>query len=86
MHEGYRADGMITLGGCDKTQPGCVMPIARGNNIGITLYGGGRLPGSTGGSCPKWENHFGNETLSAGSAFEAQGESLKPREECSQWG
>eukprot|EP00658_Telonema_sp_P-2_P005824 TRINITY_DN1219_c0_g1_i16.p1 TRINITY_DN1219_c0_g1~~TRINITY_DN1219_c0_g1_i16.p1 ORF type:complete len:291 (-),score=66.34 TRINITY_DN1219_c0_g1_i16:434-1306(-) len=72
MHEGYRADALITLGGCDKTQPGCLMPIPRGNNIGVTLYGGGRQPGTTNGQCPKWEEQFG-PALSAGSAFEAQG-------------
>ncbi|EGD83014.1 hypothetical protein PTSG_03650 [Salpingoeca rosetta] len=40
MHEGYSADAMITLAGCDKTNPGVLMPIARDNHIGITLYGG----------------------------------------------
>ena len=38
MHEGYRCDAMITVGGCDKTQPGALMPIPRGNNFGITMY------------------------------------------------
>lgn len=46
MHEGYTADGMLTLSGCDKTIPAALMPIARANAIGITLYGGTILPGS----------------------------------------
>lgn len=45
MHESYSADGIITLSGCDKTIPGAVMPIARNNSIGLTLYGGSILPG-----------------------------------------
>ena len=46
MHEGYFADAIITLGGCDKTVPGALMPIARLNLVGITLFGGPALPGS----------------------------------------
>lgn len=34
MHEGYMADAMITLGGCDKTVPGALMPIPRHDSIG----------------------------------------------------
>eukprot|EP01120_Amphizonella_sp_Union-15-10_P012661 TRINITY_DN566_c0_g3_i1.p1 TRINITY_DN566_c0_g3~~TRINITY_DN566_c0_g3_i1.p1 ORF type:complete len:576 (-),score=102.61 TRINITY_DN566_c0_g3_i1:30-1757(-) len=45
MHEGYMADAIISLGGCDKTLPASVMPLARQNLIGITLYGGTILPG-----------------------------------------
>ena len=74
MHEGYRCDAMITVGGCDKTQPGALMPIPRANNFGITMYGGGRLPGYTDGDCPKWEaSQGGSQHLDAGSAYEAQG-------------
>lgn len=74
MHEGYRCDAMVTVGGCDKTQPGVLMPIARGNNIGVTMYGGGRLPGYTDGECPKWEqSQKGSQHLEAGSVYEAQG-------------
>ena len=46
MHEGYFADAIITLGGCDKTVPGALMPIARLNLVGLTLFGGPALPGS----------------------------------------
>lgn len=45
MHESYSADGVITLSGCDKTIPGTLMPLARNNSIGLTLYGGSILPG-----------------------------------------
>lgn len=46
MHESYSADGIITLSGCDKTIPAALMPLARNNSIGLTLYGGSILPGS----------------------------------------
>lgn len=49
MHEGYMADAIITLGGCDKTVPGAVMPIARLDLIGITLFGGPALAGKCDG-------------------------------------
>ena len=45
MTEGYQVDGVITLSGCDKTIPAALMPIARNNLIGLTLYGGSILPG-----------------------------------------
>jgi len=45
MHEGYMADAIITLGGCDKSVPGVLMPLARLNLIGLTLYGGAAHPG-----------------------------------------
>ncbi len=65
MHEGYRCDAMITLAGCDKTQPAAVMPIVRGNFIGLTLYGGSILAGTD----PK----TGKQCLDAASVFEAVG-------------
>eukprot|EP00056_Hartaetosiga_gracilis_P020659 m.20803 g.20803 ORF g.20803 m.20803 type:complete len:216 (+) comp8626_c0_seq1:21-668(+) len=34
MNEGYFADGIITISGCDKTSPGVLMPIARHNRLG----------------------------------------------------
>lgn len=36
---------MITLGGCDKSVPGALQPIARLDIPGITLFGGPALPG-----------------------------------------
>lgn len=49
MHEGYLAEGMITLGGCDKTIPAALMGILRHDAIGVMLYGGSILPGSLDG-------------------------------------
>ena len=62
MHEGYAADGILTLSGCDKSIPGALMPLLRNNSIGLTLYGGTILPGS-------WQG----EDLTVVSAFEAVG-------------
>lgn len=45
MSEAYAADGLITISGCDKTIPGALMPLARLNAIGLTIYGGSILPG-----------------------------------------
>ncbi|MBX2813065.1 MAG: dihydroxy-acid dehydratase [Myxococcales bacterium] len=38
-------DGIITLGGCDKNMPGCVMGMLRLNRPSIFVYGGTILPG-----------------------------------------
>lgn len=48
MTEGYQVDGVVTLSGCDKTIPAALMPIARNDLIGLTLYGGSILPGLQG--------------------------------------
>ncbi len=45
MHEAYAADGILALSGCDKTIPASLIPLARNNSIGITLYGGSIRPG-----------------------------------------
>lgn len=45
MHEGYHADAIITLAGCDKSVPAAVMPLARKDLMGISLFGGPALPG-----------------------------------------
>jgi dihydroxy-acid dehydratase len=62
MTEGYRVDAVITLSGCDKTIPAALMPIARNNLIGLTLYGGSILPGE-----------YHGRALNIVSAFEAVG-------------
>jgi dihydroxy-acid dehydratase len=62
MSEAYFADGTIAFSGCDKTIPASLMPLARNNTIGITLYGGTILPGS----------HEGKD-LNIVSVFEAVG-------------
>lgn len=45
MHAGYAADAIISLGGCDKTVPGVLMPLARLNATGVQMYGGAIRPG-----------------------------------------
>eukprot|EP00928_Gymnodinium_smaydae_P070175 TRINITY_DN54086_c0_g1_i1.p1 TRINITY_DN54086_c0_g1~~TRINITY_DN54086_c0_g1_i1.p1 ORF type:complete len:614 (-),score=150.60 TRINITY_DN54086_c0_g1_i1:231-1934(-) len=70
MHEGYHADAIVTLGGCDKTVPGVVMPLARKDLIGVTLFGGPALPGVQKRSCGGDEKPRG---LDPGSVMEAIG-------------
>ncbi len=41
--EGF--DALVTIGGCDKNMPGCVMALARLNRPGVFVYGGTILPG-----------------------------------------
>ncbi|MBT3548418.1 MAG: dihydroxy-acid dehydratase [Gammaproteobacteria bacterium] len=41
--EGF--DGFLTIGGCDKNMPGCIMAMARLNRPSIFVYGGTILPG-----------------------------------------
>ena len=40
-----RMDGLITVAGCDKNMPGCMMAIARLNVPSIFVYGGTIMPG-----------------------------------------
>jgi dihydroxy-acid dehydratase len=40
-----RFDGVVTIGGCDKNMPGCLMGIGRLNIPAIFVYGGTILPG-----------------------------------------
>ena len=72
MHEGYMADALITLGGCDKTVPAALMPIPRvngGRGVGITLYGGTAMPGR----CEGCVNTQGGEGLDGKEIVEAIG-------------
>jgi dihydroxy-acid dehydratase len=41
--EGF--DGLVTIGGCDKNMPGCVMAMARLDRPSIFVYGGTIKPG-----------------------------------------
>jgi len=38
-------DGLVTIGGCDKNMPGCVMAMARLNRPSVFVYGGTIKPG-----------------------------------------
>ncbi|MFN8523154.1 MAG: dihydroxy-acid dehydratase [Chloroflexota bacterium] len=43
---GHRLDGLVTLAGCDKTLPGCLMAMARLNLPSVLVYGGSIMPGT----------------------------------------
>ncbi|CAE7537614.1 ilvD [Symbiodinium sp. CCMP2456] len=70
MHEGYHADAIITLAGCDKSVPASVMPLARKDLLGLSLFGGPALPGIHPGSCRK--------RGSDGEAVETPGKMMDP--------
>lgn len=42
-------DGLVGIGGCDKTEPGLIMGMARVNRPAVYLYGGSAEPGLYGG-------------------------------------
>ncbi|CAM3917561.1 dihydroxy-acid dehydratase [Lederbergia lenta] len=60
---GERLDGIVAIGGCDKTTPGCVMAMARLNVPGVYVYGGTIQPGK-----------LNEEDLDIVSSFEAVGQ------------
>jgi dihydroxy-acid dehydratase len=59
---GHRMDAVLAIGGCDKTVPGSVMPLARMNLPGIFCYGGTIRAGV-----------YGDRKLDIVSSFEAVG-------------
>ena len=59
---GQLMDGVLTVGGCDKNMPGCMMAMARINQPGIFVYAGTIKPGF-------WKG----QALTIVSAFEAVG-------------
>ncbi len=59
---GHQLDGIFGIGGCDKTIPGTVMPMARLNIPSIFVYGGTIKAG-----------HYHGEAVDIVSAFEAVG-------------
>ncbi|MFC7064056.1 dihydroxy-acid dehydratase [Halobacillus seohaensis] len=44
-----RLDGVVAIGGCDKTTPGCIMAIGRLNVPSVYVYGGTIQPGKLNG-------------------------------------
>ncbi|MBI4258060.1 MAG: dihydroxy-acid dehydratase, partial [Thaumarchaeota archaeon] len=58
----YQFDALVTLGGCDKTQPASVMAMARLNIPSIYLYGGSTPPGQ-----------YQNRSVTIQDVFEAVG-------------
>ena len=74
MHDAYRADLLITIGGCDKSLPGTLMPLARGNHIGLTMYGGSASNGNLGCGQRALPGMVApGDKLNAGSPYEAVG-------------
>lgn len=61
-------DANISLPGCDKNMPGCIMAMGRLNRPAIMIYGGTIKPG-----------HAGGETLDVVSAFQCFGQWLAGR-------
>jgi dihydroxy-acid dehydratase len=59
---GNHFDALVCLSGCDKTNPGVVMALARLDIPGLALYGGSIAPG-----------HLGNKDLTIQDVFEAVG-------------
>lgn len=57
-------DANISLPGCDKNMPGCLMAMGRVNRPSLMVYGGTIKPGK---GC-------GGETLDIVSAFQAYGQ------------
>ncbi|MDC0948817.1 dihydroxy-acid dehydratase [Gammaproteobacteria bacterium] len=58
-------DGVVTIPGCDKNMPGCIMAMGRLNRPGIMVYGGTIKPGK-----------LGTQTLDIVNAFQSYGEYL----------
>ena len=56
-------DGVITIPGCDKNMPGCIMGMGRLNRPGLMIYGGTIKPG-----------HSNKQVLDIVSAFQSYGE------------
>jgi dihydroxy-acid dehydratase len=58
-------DACVTIPGCDKNMPGCLLALGRLNRPGLMVYGGTIRPG-----------HMNGETLDIVSAFQCYGEYL----------
>ncbi|MFO0913473.1 MAG: dihydroxy-acid dehydratase [Pirellulales bacterium] len=58
-------DACVTIPGCDKNMPGCIIALARLNRPGLMVYGGTIKPG-----------HWQGETLDIVSAFQCFGQFL----------
>jgi len=58
-------DGVITIPGCDKNMPGCIMAMGRLNRPGVMIYGGTIRAG-----------HWKEYTLDIVSAFQSYGQYL----------
>jgi dihydroxy-acid dehydratase len=61
-------DAVVTLPGCDKNMPGCLIAMGRLNRPSLMVYGGTIKPG-----------YLGDQTLDIVSAFQSYGEFLAGR-------
>jgi dihydroxy-acid dehydratase len=68
---GNALDGLVCLSGCDKTNPGVLMALARLDLPGLVLYGGSTAPG-----------HCDGKDLSIQDVFEAVGARSAGRLDC----
>ena len=71
---GQRMDGLVTVGGCDKNMPGCVMAMARLDIPSVFVYGGSILPGQYNGNDINIQDVF--EAVGAWAAGRITGEEL----------
>ncbi len=71
---GQRMDGLVTVGGCDKNMPGCVMAMVRLNIPSVFVYGGSILPGQYRGNDVNIQDVF--EAVGAWAAGRITGEEL----------
>ncbi len=58
-------DGLVTIAGCDKNMPGCLIAMARVDRPSLMVFGGTIRPG-----------HHAGETLDIASVFQSYGEFL----------
>ncbi|KAH7108410.1 dihydroxy-acid dehydratase [Auriculariales sp. MPI-PUGE-AT-0066] len=65
-------DGNISIPGCDKNMPGCLMAAARHNRPSLMVYGGTIYAGKRHLDCPSMGFKKGDE-VNIGQAFEAWG-------------
>ena len=71
---GNHFDALVCLSGCDKTNPGVVMALARLDIPGLALYGGSIAPG-----------HLGDRDLTIQDVFEAVGAYASKRIDANQF-
>ncbi|MEO1498559.1 MAG: dihydroxy-acid dehydratase [Planctomycetota bacterium] len=69
-------DALVTLPGCDKNMPGCIMAMGRLNRPSIMVYGGTIKPGFTGGGGDMGSMARPREKRDIVSAFQCYGEYL----------
>jgi len=77
---GNAFDGLVCLTGCDKTNPGVAMALARLDIPGLVLFGGSTLPGQCQGKDVTVQDVF--EAVGAHAAGRLDAAGLKEVEDC----